>query len=336
MSKIINCINCQQKLRIPSSHYSIEITCPTCKTKWNMLGEGEISKEVIYSNDDEVVREIKRRIEKIKTYTPKVGVFGNSGVGKSSLCNALFGQEIAKISDVKACTRVPQEILIGSSNGRGGLILVDVPGIGESPERQKEYTELYKSLAPELDLILWAIKSDDRNYASGLEAYREICKLENIPAIVFVVTQVDKINPTKEWDVDKSKPGDNQIKNISVKEHEVSKIFDASVRKIISVSAEEKYNLKELVTLIVEILPNEKKYSFAREAKKENVTDEAKIIAEKGIWDSIKDFFGDGLEKVTNAGKKIVEEYVTQELIEKGLKVAGEAAIEFLKKKFFK
>ena len=63
------------------------------------------------------------------SYTPKVGVFGNSGVGKSSLCNAIFGKEVAKISDVEACTRKPQEILIGSENS--GIVLVDVPGIGE-------------------------------------------------------------------------------------------------------------------------------------------------------------------------------------------------------------
>jgi predicted GTPase len=29
------------------------------------------------------------KIEQTRNYTPKVGIFGNSGVGKSSLCNAL-------------------------------------------------------------------------------------------------------------------------------------------------------------------------------------------------------------------------------------------------------
>ncbi|QNN45566.1 50S ribosome-binding GTPase [Thermomonas brevis] len=54
---------------------------------------------------DQLLREIKKKINSIRTYTPKVGVFGDSGIGKSSLCNALFGREKATISDVAACTR---------------------------------------------------------------------------------------------------------------------------------------------------------------------------------------------------------------------------------------
>ncbi len=104
------------------------------------------------------MKDISDRIKEIRAYTPKVGVFGNSGVGKSSLCNSLFGKDIAKISDVEACTRKPQEILIGADGDNGGITLVDVPGIGEDPAHQKEYTALYKSLVPELDLVLWAIK----------------------------------------------------------------------------------------------------------------------------------------------------------------------------------
>ena len=108
---------------------------------------------------------IKNKIDQIKNYTPKVGVFGNSGVGKSSLCNALFGKEVAKISDVEACTRKPQEIFLSQTDGQGGINLVDVPGIGEDPEHHKEYIKLYVGLASELDLISWCINGDYRNYA---------------------------------------------------------------------------------------------------------------------------------------------------------------------------
>ena len=165
-----------------------------------------------------------------------------------------------------------------------------------------------------------------------MEAYNEISKIENIPSIVFVVTQVDKINPTREWNYEESKPGEIQIKNIAVKENDVSRIFNTSTRNIISISTEEsKYNLKELVTLIVKVLPNEKKYSFTREAKKENVTEEAKIIAEEGLWESIKSFTGKSWDSVKN----IVE----KEIMETGPKIlenlAG-MAFEWAKKKYFK
>lgn len=249
---------------------------------------------------EQLVQEISKKITRMRSYTPKVGVFGNSGVGKSSLCNAIFGKEVAKISDVKACTRKPQEILLGSENG--GIILVDVPGIGEDPTHQKEYTELYKSLSPELDLVLWAIKADDRNYASALDTYKEVfSESESSPPVLFVITQTDKTNDIEDWDYQEYKPGETQVGNIAIKENDVSRRFGVAANKIISVAVSKKgkaYNLKELVDLVVKELPNEKKFSFTREAKQENVSEEARKGAEKGIWDSVKEFAGDAWDGV--------------------------------------
>ena len=108
----------------------------------------------------------------ILNYVPKVGVFGKTGVGKSSLCNAVFGRDIFKISDVVACTRTPQEMLL--SIGNKGIKLLDVPGVGENEERDTEYRELYKKLLPELDLILWVLKGDDRAFSSDEEFYKDV------------------------------------------------------------------------------------------------------------------------------------------------------------------
>jgi len=246
----------------------------------------------------ELLREIDARVQALRNYTPKIGVFGNSGVGKSSLCNELFGKPVAKISDVEACTRKPQEILIGDNEGRGGMVLVDVPGIGEDPAHHQEYTALYESLAPNLDLVLWTIKADDRNYASGLEVYNKIFRKKGAAPVVFVITQVDKTNPHREWDVPNNRPGENQLKNIAVKENDVSRRFDVPTSRVISVAAHDQYNLKELVSLVVEVLPKEKKFSFAREAKPENVAEDAQKAGEKGIWDSVKELAGSAWDLV--------------------------------------
>jgi uncharacterized protein len=250
--------------------------------------------------NEQLIKEISDRVTKIRSYTPRVGVFGNSGVGKSSLCNAIFGKEVAKISDVEACTRKPQEILLGSENG--GLILIDVPGIGEDPTRQKEYTTLYKSLVPELDLVLWVIKADDRNYASALDSYQEVFSSnESAPPVLFVISQTDKTNDTDDWDRQDYKPSGTQVGNIAIKENDVSRRFGVTVKQIISVAVSKKgktYNLQELVDLVVQALPNEKKYSFTREAKQENVSEEARKSAEKGIWDSVKEFAGEAWDSV--------------------------------------
>lgn len=217
---------------------------------------------------------IRQRVHELRTYVPKIGVFGVTGVGKSSLCNALFGSDVAVISDVAACTRSPQEILIGE-NGRG-LCLVDVPGVGERIERDEEYFALYKSLMPELDLVIWVIKADDRAYAVAERAYKEIIKphAERCPTL-FVVNQVDKINPVREWDDEKNCPGEKQLTNIQVKVNEIIKAFDVSTERIQTVSAEAKYNLEAVMDAIVEILPKEKKYAVTREAKEEVVSEKA-------------------------------------------------------------
>lgn len=258
--------------------------------------------------DKDILEQIKKRVQEIRSYQPKVGVFGNSGVGKSSLCNALFGRDIAPISDVEACTRTPQEILIGAEGPNGGIILIDVPGIGEDQARHEEYTNLYASLAPKLDLVLWAIKADDRSYASGLDAYEKVFRAKNAPPVVFVVTQVDKTNPIRNWNEKEGKPGEDQLVNIALKENDVSKRFDISAKRIISVSSEEKYHLKELIDLIVEVLPNEKKFSVTREAKEENVTEEARERAEKGVWDAVKEFAGEVWDSIKDKAVDILIE----------------------------
>lgn len=207
---------------------------------------------------------------------------------------------MAKISDVEACTRKPQEILLSSENG--GIVLVDVPGIGEDPTHQKEYTALYKSLVPELDLVLWALKADDRSYASALDSYREIFSLnDSAPPVLFVITQTDKTNDTEDWNHQEYKPGGTQNNNIVIKENAVSRLFGVAAKQIVSIAVSKKgkeYNLKELVNLVVESLPNEKKFSFTREAKQENVSEEARKGSEKGIWDYVKEFVGEAWDYV--------------------------------------
>lgn len=243
---------------------------------------------------------IKREIKRIRTYTPKVGVFGVTGTGKSSLCNALFGREIAHVSDVAAGTRDLQEVLVTDDEG-GGLILVDVPGVGENRERDEEYLALYERLAPELDLILWAIKADDRAYASAVQAYQTAVKPhEDKCSVVFVITQADKMEPCREWDERRHQPGGRQKGNLEEKKQHIAREFGLQHSHVVAVSAEENYNIDLLVSTIVSALPNDKKASLVREAKEENVTDEAIAESEMGILDYLASKIG---EVIYHAGE---------------------------------
>ncbi len=247
-------------------------------------------------------KKIQEALNHIKNYTPKVGVFGDTGVGKSSLCNALFRKDIASVSDVEACTREIQEINLQPSE-KGGLILVDVPGLGEDPDRHNEYIELYDSLVQELDLLLWVIKADDRKFSTGIDFYKSLNGV-NIE-VIFVINQVDKIEPVSEFYENGKKLSKTQIANIERKEQDVINRFSVERNRVIPVSATQKIGLEELVTVAIQLLPNDKKYSFSREAKKENVSKEAKEEVKRGILeylgealDATKDFVADVVEEV--------------------------------------
>lgn len=226
----------------------------------------------------ELKEKISKKLDEMRSYTPKVGVFGKTGVGKSSLCNALFGTDVCPISDIDACTREPKEVLL--KLGGGGLQLVDVPGVGESGERDKEYDGLYQSLLPELDLIFWVFKGDDRAAASDEHFYKRIIKryVEAGKPFLAVINQVDKIEPFREWDEEECKPGPKQLSNIETKRKSIAGLLGIPMSKVIAISANERYGLVDLVDSIIHELPNEKKLVVLEKIK---AAEDAEIEAAK-------------------------------------------------------
>lgn len=97
-----------------------------------------------------------QELSRLVTYEPVIGIMGKTGVGKSSLCNALFRSEVCAVNAVEACTRQPQRVRLRF--GSHYLTLVDLPGVGESISRDDEYRELYRELMPQLDMVLWVLR----------------------------------------------------------------------------------------------------------------------------------------------------------------------------------
>jgi len=251
---------------------------------------------------------IEERFIQSLHYEPKIGFFGKTGVGKSSLCNALFGQSICEINDVKACTRDPKDILANISGK--GLTLMDVPGVGESIERDEEYAELYAKLLPELDLCLWVLKADDRAFSSDEKFYRDIVMphLQEGKPFLFALNQVDKIEPVRDWDDENKKPGNKQEANIEVKKSVVSHIFNRRITEVIPISANEKYNLVELMNTIIHSLPPNKRFTTYHNVPKENRSREQEAIINQDMSDQIRTIIreelGDRAEQKTEAMSK--------------------------------
>ena len=287
------------------------------------------------SVDEEQKNRISNKMNSIMNYTPKIGVFGKTGVGKSSLCNALFGQEICEISDVSACTRNPKEILLDMGKGKN-ISLLDVPGVGESGDRDTEYSQLYAKLLPELDLIMWLLKGDDRAFSSDEIFYKKLVKpyMEAGKPFLIVLNQVDKVEPYREWDEEKRKPGMKQKNNIDLKIEDVSRFFGYPKSKIIAISANERYNLDTLVDEIVEVLPKEKKLIVLNKIEEEFVSKDSANKAINGFWEFIDEVLTNVIPaygKIKNTAKVIdglIKATGIKTVLEKGsdmLKSGGES-----------
>ncbi|BBU81068.1 hypothetical protein EIMP300_24680 [Escherichia coli] len=104
------------------------------------------------------------------------------------------------------------------------MVITDLPGVGESRDRDAEYEALYRDILPELDLVLWLIKADDRALSVDEYFWRHILQCGH-QQVLFVVTQADKTEPCHEWDMAGIQPSPAQAQNIREKTEAVFRLF---------------------------------------------------------------------------------------------------------------
>src|SRR5438094_7128332 len=115
-------------------------------------------------NKDMLIRdEVRKRLEEEKKIPLKVSIMGQTGVGKSSLLNALFNTQL-KTDPIRPCTKEIERIVLKGQEGHE-LWFYDLPGIGESDKADSQYLTTYKRMLVDSDIVLWAIHADNRSVA---------------------------------------------------------------------------------------------------------------------------------------------------------------------------
>lgn len=182
----------------------------------------------------------------------RVGVFGITGVGKSTLCNALMEREHFRVSDMASCTRSVMETSFSIGNCQ--LALVDCPGLGEDLELDREYERYYKEVVAIVDLVLWVTRADVRMIRDDQYFIKGPFKKHVLKEHCFylLVNMVDRIDPIQDWNTQGSCPGKSQSVNIQRKLAFLAGALCLPTSLIIPISAHKRYNIRQLRRLLVE------------------------------------------------------------------------------------
>ncbi|EJE2948789.1 GTPase family protein [Escherichia coli] len=228
-----------------------------------------------------------KELNQLVTYEPVIGIMGKTGVGKSSLCNALFRSEVCAVNAVEACTRQPQRVRLRF--GSHYLTLVDLPGVGESVSRDGEYRELYRDLMPQLDMVLWVLKADDRAFAVEEQFYRDVFAHFSgpLPPVLWILNQVDKTEPAEQWRWLSAQPSALQAERIAQKQQAVARQLQIAEIDILPVSVRGRYRLSRLVEAMITRLPKQARSPLVPHLQNRYRTDTVINTASSSFGDAV-------------------------------------------------
>lgn len=140
------------------------------RQKYQKHGMDEFIAKLMSQLDAEQAKKLKKELDKMKSKPIKVAVLGQSGVGKSSTVNNLFG---AKLKVSRTGEGTTEKNFVGYVDYElpdGSIITVaDLPGYGRKASTDESYKKMYIDALKDVDIILLIIQANDRAIVDDIE-----------------------------------------------------------------------------------------------------------------------------------------------------------------------
>ena len=146
--------------------------------------------------------ELKNLLEGLKNpRPPRFILVGRTGVGKSSLINAMSGNYLAEVSDIEIGTKEAHRFTY-ESGGQVYFEIIDTRGIGESEafdtKAEEDLLNVIRDFNP--DALLFLQKATERAHIDkDIEVTKRILKKTgtDLP-LIGIITHSDELNPSRE------------------------------------------------------------------------------------------------------------------------------------------
>jgi uncharacterized protein len=181
----------------------------------------------------------------------RIVLTGQVNAGKSSLLNAMAQEIRCAVGPVPTTSSVAEHRL--DLEGRPTVMLVDMPGIGESAETPPDLL----AQAARADLIMWVAsatqpaRAPDRKGLDDFRAWATSQLARRVPPVLLALTHVDELRPAIEWTppYDVIAPAGPKARAIRAALDAAARALDLPVDAIVPVAmppGREPYNLDAL------------------------------------------------------------------------------------------
>ena len=200
----------------------------------------------------------------------RVAVIGQSGVGKSTTLNSVFGLKNCT-SDIAEGTTDIEEKIFEMRDGFS-LSIYDMPGIGYDIDKDAEYEKMYAKILPSCDVIVYIINAHSKDIGEDCRILRNVvlpvCNTNKIKDnLILAFNKIDTIgeaenpnDPELRWNAAENKPTEKLKKAIKVKLSALTeKLIDEKLigsvdaimpHQIVFYSAVYNYNLSDFLKAI--------------------------------------------------------------------------------------